>query len=620
MQVEIDARNWPVRLKTGTLKRHGFHAILMLALLFAIYSNSFDDSWHFDDYLNIVNNGAVHIRSLTWVELEKAMHGISDSGRWSRPVSYATFALNYYFHGLDVSGYHAVNLIIHCLTAFFLYLFILSTLRLPIFQGRYEHRAESIALLSTVLWAVNPVQTSAVTYIVQRMAGLAALFYILSMYLFLKGRVANRAGFQWVCYLLSFLAGVLSIGSKENAATLPVSLWLFDLILIRGMGPEAVKKSLKYGVAALLVILGTGFLFFADIPSLIGDFSIRPFTAWERLITEPRIMLFYVSLLLYPVTQRLTLVHDFEVSKSLIDPWTTGAAILVIAAVLILAVMKARKWPLLSYCVIFFFLNHAIEGSFLSLELVFEHRNYLPSMLLFVPMSLLFLEMLGRVISRKALFLLLTLAMSLFIMLMGMTVYIQNDIWRTEISLWRDNAEKAPRVHHVQQNLATAYFVAGRLPEAFAAMNEALKSYASADVTKKARTQGLLGEYHFVNGDDGRALFHYREGLRLDTKLHLNHQRIAEILLKREGPLDDAAESVGKAIALKGNVAAYRLTHARMLMKQGLRDRAKEEVKKALFLDPDSAAAFERMSEIMKAEGREQAARHFAEVAAVRRQ
>ena len=611
----LDVRSdWPIQLKFKGFKEHLIPILILFILIIMIYSNSFYVSWHFDDYINIVNNSAVHIKSLTWAELEKSMFGIADSGRWSRPLAYVSFALNYYFYGLNVFGYHVVNIIIHCLCAILLYIFIYNTLLLPIFKDRYIEKARSIALLAAALWAINPVQVAAVSYIVQRMTIMTALFYILSMLFYLKGRTAEQTGKRWLYLVVSLIMGVLSFGVKENAAMLPISLFFFDLILIQGFTPANIKKNLKFVILVTLITLSIGFIYFKDIDSIIGDYSIRPFTAWERVLTEPRVILFYISLLLYPITQRLTLIYDFEISKSLIDPWTTVISITIIMVMVFFAFLKARRWPLISYCVLFFFLNHVIEGSFISLELIFIHRNYLPSLLFFLPMSILFVEGLNKCNQRRFLCLFYSSAMVAFIILQGVTVYIQNNIWQNEISLWSDNAEKMPRVHHVRQNLATAYFMAGQTTEAFKELNMALQSYTSADITKKARTHGLLGEYYYLKRDYNKALQYYEYGLQLDSKLHLNYQRIAEIMILRNN-LPQADDMIRKALSLNRNVADYHLTYARVLIKKRGTDLAKKEVKLALSLDPDSAVSYEIMAEIMKQEGRNDAATHFSKVA-----
>ena len=114
------------------------------------------------------------------------MYGI-DHDRILRPLSYLSFALNYKLGGMDVFGFHVVNFIIHYFSAVFLFLFIYNTLKLPRLKDQYENIAYPVALLATFFWALNPVWVTSVTYIVQRMASMAGLFYIMSMYFYLKG-------------------------------------------------------------------------------------------------------------------------------------------------------------------------------------------------------------------------------------------------------------------------------------------------------------------------------------------------------------------------------------------------------------------------------------------------
>jgi protein O-mannosyl-transferase len=173
-------------------------AFLSLAIiLLAVYGNSFNCSWHFDDEPNITENPNLHMTKLTWEQVNKALKSDRNNPHFFyRPVACLSFALNHYFGGLDVFGYHLVNLMIHFLSSVFLFLFIFNTLHLPSLRERYSSNAYAIALLATVLWAINPIQTQAVTYIVQRMASLAAMFYILSMYFYLKARTADQARIQ----------------------------------------------------------------------------------------------------------------------------------------------------------------------------------------------------------------------------------------------------------------------------------------------------------------------------------------------------------------------------------------------------------------------------------------
>ncbi len=596
----------------GFGKRHFLSYLFFFLLLIIIYSNSFHSSWHFDDYVNITKNSNIHIDQLNWGSLKNTIFGIVDNSRISRPIAFLSFALNYYLHGLNVYGYHVVNFLIHYLTTLFLFLFIYHTLNLPLLKERYEKHAYSIALLSTVFWSVNPVHVSAVTYIVQRMASMAALFYIMSMYFFLKFRTSGNRSRSLLFIVSSIVCALLAVGSKENAVMLPFIIFIYDLFFIQGLSNETLKRNLKIAVGPILIILLAGLLFY-DFSSVVKDYEFRPFTMKERLLTEPRVVLFYITLLFYPITSRLTLIHDFQISKSLIDPWTTLAAILIIFLIIAVSLFKARKWPLIAYCILFFFLNHVIEGSLLSLELVYEHRNYLPSMLLFVPLAVAITKGLDYFVKQKMLFFLIVGATTFLIVLLSVTSYIQNDIMKDEISLWSDNVQKSPRLHHPRQCLAVALFLSGRLPEAFIELTKAVDSYESGLVTKKSLTYGCLGEYYLVTGDDDRALDYLLKSINLyppHSYIPLSFDRAA-IIYMRKGLLDQAEAMARKAISLQPREGNFYLTYSAILVKQNRPDAAIKEAQKALRLNLDSPWPYRFIAMAYKQKNNGYAEKHF---------
>ena len=374
-----------VNLNIPNSGKYAFAFTTFFIILFFIYSNSFYGEWHFDDYANIVNNPHIQIKNFSWDNIKHCIYGIGQE-RLSRPLSYLSFALNYYFDDTNVFGYHLVNFIIHYLSATFLFLFIFNTLKLPLLHDKYADIAYPVALLAALFWAINPVHVTAISYIVQRMASMAGLFYIMSMYLYLKGRTSQKSPYSIVFFVLCFIAGLASVLSKENAAMLAVSIFLYDLLLIRGVSKENIKKYSKIALLPITIIIIAGFIY-GDFSSVLEDFKIRDFTMVQRLLTEPSVILFYISLLFYPINSRLTLLYDIDVSRSLLQPWTTLPAILLILMAIGLAIYIAKKRPFLSFCLIFYFLNHLIEGSVINLELIYEHRNYLPAMLLFFPVA-----------------------------------------------------------------------------------------------------------------------------------------------------------------------------------------------------------------------------------------
>jgi len=588
--------------------------LLFFVSIFLIYSNSFDCSWHFDDYINIVGNRDIQITDLSWHNIEKGLYGVLGSDRWQRPVSYFSFALNYYFGGLDVFGYHIVNISIHCLTAFTLFIFIHNTLNLPVNRHQYGNNAYSIALLSAFLWAINPVQVTSVTYIVQRMASMVTLFYIIAMYLYIKGRASDIIWERIMYYFLCILCGVLAFGTKENAAMLPISIFMYDLILIQGVNKESVKKALPFGIVAVITTLVIAVMYIGDITTIQSDYKIRPFSMIERILTQPRVLIFYISLLIYPITSRMMLIHDVELSRSLLEPWTTIPAILAIMSIITFAFWNIRKRPLIAFCIIFFFLNHVIEGSFIALELIYEHRNYLPSMFFFLPLSIIIIKSLQYFYNNKTILYFLVIFMIAVIVIQGVTVYIQNNIYKDDITLWTDNVEKAPNLHHVRQNLATTYFVAGRFSEAFEEATLALMSYQAANPSRKARTYGLLGEYHYIKGDGEKALVYFEKSLRLEPTFHTSYRRIAEINLHKN-LLQEAEQNIRKGLSIKPSSYVYHGILARIMLKKHDPDGAIKEARISLLLNGNQRDAYDIISEAFKLKRNERMAKHFEDVA-----
>lgn len=579
-------------------RRYFFVFTALLVILLLSYSNSFNCSWHFDDYDNIVENINIQIKDISWNSFKNLSYGATNEGRICRPFSYFSFALNFYFGGLNVFGFHVVNFIIHFLSSIFLFLFIFNTLKLPLIKQKYEKNAYSIALLATLFWAINPVHVTAVTYIVQRMTSMAALFYIMSMYFYLKFRTADTSSKGITLIILSIMSFLLALGTKENSAMLPVSLFLYDLFFIQGLTKENIKKSLKILVLPLIIVIIAGLMFY-DFSGIIRDYQLRPFTMTERLLTEPRIILFYISLLFYPLSSRLTLIHDIELSKSLFDPWTTLLAIVVIFIIIVLCVIKAKKWPLVTYCILFFFINHFIEGSFIALDLVYEHRNYLPSMFLFVPFALLLVNGLNFYYQKKTMQYIIAGVITILIIIMSVTVYLQNITMRDEISLWSDNVEKSPRLHHPHHEYGVALFKMGYLPEAFVELKKAEQSYESSLVTKRSVSFASIGEYYYITGDYEKSLEYYKKSIEwYPNNSHVpgSYYR-AGLLLMKKGLLDEAEKMLIKAINIKPQMVRYYLAYCELSIKKRKPDNAIIMAREVLRINPGSKSAYKYIAD-----------------------
>jgi len=425
---------------------------LLFILILPIYSNTFHASWHLDDRPNIVNNLNLHINDLMPETLWKTFFAKPGPvEKFYRPLPCLTFALNWHYGRDDVTGYHAVNIVIHILTAFFLYLTILNLFRSPNLENKFKESEHFIALLSAALWAVNPIQTQAVTYIVQRMAIMAAMFYMLGINFYIKGRLADAKSKKILFYTGCLLSFLFALGSKENAILLPLSIILVEIIFFQKSGSLGEKKKIVWAALASTIFIlflfgGLLFLMKKDPLNYLNQLSeIRPFSFSERLLTEPIVVLNYLSQIFYPAPHRLSIEHDVLLSTSLFEPWTTLPAILIIFCIVGIGLSQIRKRPLIAFGILFFFLNHIVESTILPLELVFEHRNYLPSFFLFLPMSAGMKHLINFYAEkRRSMYALIIVFMILLLACLGWSTYIRNKAWANDKTLWIDAAAKAP--------------------------------------------------------------------------------------------------------------------------------------------------------------------------------
>ena len=493
-------------------RTHGFLVAVLLCLVALVYVNSLDAAWIFDDLPNIVNNPRLHLTSLDWASLSGTFTGTRDYV--NRPLAYLSFGLNHYFDGLDVLGYHLVNVVIHGLTTLTLYVFVLETLRLPRLEGRYADRAKAIAFLAALLWATSPIQVTAVTVIVQRMASMAALFFLFSLLCYLLARITPQLGRRLFWLVLCVLAGTLSLATKENAVMLPVVIYLFDLLLIRGVDRATLVHDVRLAVIPIgLVVVLT--LVMSDPLKVIAGYGVRDFTPIERLLTEPRVLLFYLSQMLVPIPGQFTLIHDIEVSTSLWHPWTTLPAILFWVGWVGLALFLARRRPLVAFALLFFLVNHLVESTILPLELIYEHRNYLPSMTLYLLAALGILG-LARAFDKPAAGAALTLGVAVFIGLQGYTVMERNAIFAHPLLVWTDNLAKAPGQSRVYTNLGQVYSLMGLPKKARETYEAALEADRYQRMQLRAVPLGNLGNGYLREGKLDKAKEYYARAIAIN--------------------------------------------------------------------------------------------------------
>jgi hypothetical protein len=444
-------------------------------LVLAIYGNVLHGDFLFDDLRLIPGNPAVRLTELS-------LDGLLRVARGTRPVAMLSLALNYYFHQYDVFGYHLVNVVIHILTGWCLYFFAKTTLVVAQVT-RAKKEAMFVALTAATLWLVHPVQTQSVSYIIQRMNSLAGLFFVLAMLCYVQGRV--RLGWQRALLFVGCgLAGILAVGSKEMAITLPFFVILYEWYFFQELSAAWLRKA--------LVVLGAGlaavgvFLFFFPQFMPLGiiqkGYSLYPFTMEQRLYTELRVVVHYLSLLVFPHPSRLNLDYDFPLSLSLVEPWTTGAAALLLGALFVAALYLARGHRLLSFCLLWFLGNLVIESTIIPLDLVMEHRLYVPSMMLIVAMVLVASRLLRRPLIRAV-------GLAVLVVLLGVWTHERNKVWQSPLALMVDTADKSPDKARPAYNVACEYAKQGMAAEAVGWLRKsvALEGFNRWDLIKYDR-------------------------------------------------------------------------------------------------------------------------------------
>ena len=454
---------------------------LIAGIASLIYSNTFHAPFYLDDWPNILENQSIQIKVLTWDRVEQ-MVGIIYK-ETIRLFSYFTFALNYYLGGFNVFGYHLINLMIHIAAGIFLFWFLTLTFGLPSLKERYGSLSFKVALLSSLIFISHPVQTQSVTYIVQRMSSMAGMFYLLSLVLYVKGRLTSSSWQRIFYFGGTVLSYFLGIFSKENVAILPLFVFLYEFYFFQDLELSAKgRKVLLILIGSIFLLVLVGLVLWGERYLMVIEegYKIRDFTLEERVLTQFRVVLYYVNLLFYPHPSRLNLDYDFPISKTILDPPSTLISILIVAGLIGYSIWTAKKRPVLSFCILWYFGNLIIESSIFPLEMVYEHRLYIPSIGPIILFSLFLSELFTRLrmkfghnpilISRLS-----TFSMLSIILLLSLGTYERNALWSDGIRLLEDGVRKSPNKFRPHYNLGVAFQQAGRYKEAVESYKRAIQ-------------------------------------------------------------------------------------------------------------------------------------------------
>jgi hypothetical protein len=353
-----------------------FGALSLSVIL--VYEPGLRGYFFFDDQANILLVDGIRITTLSLDALHQAWSS-GASGPSGRPIAQLSFALNYFFSGFDPFSFKATNLAIHLLNGFLIFSLAKRLLIAAQPMADQWHLLISSGVVAA-LWLLHPIQLLPVLHAVQRMTSLSTLFLLAAFWLHIQGRQRGRiTSFStilpaWIVFWpLSFL-------SKETGLLFPVFVLAWELILRRSEQDRLDRFARIFATLAGVCIVAV--LAYALSPRaqwLWAGFEIRPFTLSERLLTEGRVLWFYLVLIALPRLDAFGLYHDdMVISTDWLTPWTTLPAFLGLAVLLGVAWWTRKRAPVVAFGIVWFFVGHALESTVLPLELVHEHRNYLP--------------------------------------------------------------------------------------------------------------------------------------------------------------------------------------------------------------------------------------------------
>ena len=484
--------------RIGELPAAGL-ALLLVITVALVYREAPGNEFHFDDYHNIVDYGPVRMEQ---PDGEALLRALAQPKLDYRNIPSLTFALDWWRGGGEARAFLQTNVLLHTLTTLAVFLFAWQVL------WRITGRHSRIVLLAAfgvaLLWAVHPINSQAVNLIVQRMAILATIFVLLSLCCYLAARSADSTRpMAW--YAGAGLFAVLGAFSKENAWILPLLVLAVEYGVVRH-GQALVRNrvdafllSLPFIAGALVVIdvlLGNGPI----SNNFLAGYANRDFSTGERLLTQPRVIFFYLSLVILPLPGRFSLEHDVVTSTSLMVPPSTllslsGLAVLLLAALYLFVRPRTRVvgflllWPAITL---------VIESSFIPLEMVFEHRMYLPMV------GLALLPGIGLVaINEYRPAFTSGYAAVLFVVAAGLAASTseRTKLWQDPLTLNTDAVEKAPNSSRAWSNLGMYRYLNGDQAGAMAALEKAIELSGG----KERRALEHLGIIYLDLGDLERA-------------------------------------------------------------------------------------------------------------------
>ena len=550
---------------------------LLAVAALAAYHNTFSAPFVLDDADAITENPTIRHLWPFFGAFSPPGAGATVSGR---PVLNFSLAVNYAISGEAVWSYHALNLAIHFLAACTLFGVVRRTLGRPLLRPRFGDVQLPLAAAVAGIWLLHPLQTESVTYVSQRTESLAGLFCLLTMYGFI-GAVSSPRPWPW--RVLTVLACLGGVGTKEVAATAPLLVFLYDRTFVAGTFREAWRRrrwlhlslAATWGPLALLVA-STGWNRGGTAGFNVG---VSPWAYW---LTQFEAVARYLKQALWP--------HPliFEYGTFWVGFWDAAPFALIVLPLAAVTMVALWRRPVAGFLGAWFFtilaLTSVVPGTN---QMIVEHRMYLP----LAAVVALAVTGLHAVLGRRSLVLWPVLAVGL-----GWLTFVRNETYGSELALWRDTVAKVPRNARARYNLGIVYSERGQYAQAIEQGETALQlDDGGASAEQAPVIHNKLGYDLAELGRVPEAVAHYEQALRLKPDYALAHLNLARALARLDR-YPEAIRHYEEALQLKVGGAAAEAELGDALMHEGRAEEAIAHCRAALRLTPTWAPGFNNLA------------------------
>lgn len=461
---------------SSALINNKYISILIISTLtWLVYFSSINVPFYLDDFIAIKDNSIINNGSFL---------DIFNSNRM-RSIGNFTFAFDYKISG-DIKQFHITNTLIHLING----LLIFSLIKLLIKNSLVQIEIPTsyinyIPLVIAIIFIVHPLNTQAVTYIVQRFASLVTLFYLLSLCSYLILRTTNNIKIQIVSLIVFIFAVSAALLTKQNSASLPLMIVLVEVTFLN-------RIHLKYLAIIVLILSITLFLGYLFSPEVVKDYiSIIDVNTRENqlisrvdyLLAQVNILWIYIGKFFFPYALRLE--YGFEIDS--FGYWQTIGATLAHSLILLVAIVWRKKLPLICFGILFYYVAHIIESSIIPIkDLAFEHRAYLPNIGLIISTVAALSMFFGKIKKTS-----INIQHSFFIILIVLLSLIsikRNLLWQKPIDFYLNELSYLPNSCRLLNNLASEYYKIGTDEKAHPLIEKCV-----------TESNGKLTNYEFVS-------------------------------------------------------------------------------------------------------------------------